>query len=227
MKKSKKPLVVAISLLLVIVASISFTVYTRVKSNDLKTNKESLLEKVEDQSINTDNIEESNSNELLEEEKKEEVAKEELKKNNTETNTSKKTETKNNTESNSNTSTSNNSTSTNVVKEEPKQEEVKEEPKQSNESSNNVPAENPKDPNPKDFYYSIHGGVTNTKSQGSCEEAAEEIALIDTVDILNVICYEVHAKDNSLLGYFLDVNCSSGNCNRYKSQIDWNKYKNR
>ena len=113
------------------------------------------------------------------------------------------------------------------MKEEPKQEEVKEEPKQNTESNNNVPTENPKDPNPKDFYYSIHGGVTNTKSQGSCEEAAEEIALIDTVDIHNVICYEVHAKDNSLLGYFLDVNCSSGNCNRYKSQIDWNKYKNR
>ena len=93
-----------------------------------------------------------------------------------------------------------------------------------NNSTNNNTTSNSKDPDPNDFYYQEHKGVTNTRTKSACKQASEEIAFLDTVDINYCTCYAVPAKDGTILGYFVNVFCNSGNCNRYKSQIDWTKY---
>ena len=75
------------------------------------------------------------------------------------------------------------------------------------------------------FFYSIHQGVTDTSTQSNCLSAGEEIAFLDTVDINYYRCYEVTSKANTIMGYYLNIFCESGNCNRYKAMIDMSKYK--
>lgn len=146
----------------------------------------------------------------------------------------------NNTESNSNSSTNTNTPSTNSKNSNSNQsnntssqknDEVKKDNNiasnndtTNNNSTKNNTTSNSKDPDPNDFYYSEHKGVTNTRTESGCKQASEDIAFLDTVDINYCTCYDVHAKDGTILGYFVYVFCNSGNCNRYKSQIDWNKY---
>lgn len=48
-----------------------------------------------------------------------------------------------------------------------------------------------------------------------CNAAALEIAFKDTADIINVYCFSV-AENGKLLGYRPDINCLSGNCEKYK-----------
>ncbi len=49
----------------------------------------------------------------------------------------------------------------------------------------------------------------------ACNAAALEIAFKDTTDIINVYCFSV-AENGKLLGYRTDINCLSGNCDKYK-----------
>lgn len=75
------------------------------------------------------------------------------------------------------------------------------------------------------FFYSIHNGNIDTSSQDKCLSAGEEIAYLDTVDINYYRCYEVTSTTGKILGYYLNIFCNSGNCNRYKTQIDLKKYR--
>lgn len=127
--------------------------------------------------------------------------------------------------SNSNTSTSNSSTNQSNTTSQELIEEVKEQPQTSNDANSNVSSNNDsKEVDTNSFFYSIHQGTIDTKTMSGCLGGGEEIAFIDTVDINYYRCYEVTAKDGSILGYYLNIFCNSGNCSRYKSQIDWSKY---
>ncbi len=75
------------------------------------------------------------------------------------------------------------------------------------------------------FFYSIHNGNIDTSSQDKCLSAGEEIAFLNTVDINYYRCYEVTSTTGKVLGYYLNIFCNSDNCNRYKTQIDFKKYK--
>ena len=97
---------------------------------------------------------------------------------------------------------------------------------------NEQPKEAPKVEEVKDdiidtnsFFYSIHQGNIDVSSQSNCLSAGNEIAFIDTVDINYYRCYEVTSTTGKVLGYYLNIFCESGNCNRYKSQIDMSKYR--
>lgn len=75
------------------------------------------------------------------------------------------------------------------------------------------------------FFYSIHNGNIDSSSQDKCLSAGEEIAYLDTVDINYYRCYEVTSTTGKVLGYYLNIFCNSDNCNRYKTQIDFKKYR--
>lgn len=72
--------------------------------------------------------------------------------------------------------------------------------------------------------YSFHKGQIEFKTSKGCYDAGVEVASIDSVDINNVVCYEVVSKANTVMGYYMRVKCNSGNCNRYKTMIDLSKY---
>ena len=74
-------------------------------------------------------------------------------------------------------------------------------------------------PNPNDFNYSFHKGKIEYSSMDACLSASERISLKDTVDIINSWCMDVVDGQGTVLGEYLYINCSSGNCNKYKDQI--------
>lgn len=76
-------------------------------------------------------------------------------------------------------------------------------------------------PSPNDFYYSFHHGHIdrNYGDLYSCYNKATEVALQDTTDIINTTCYEVLDGQGTILGIYMDVNCNSGNCSRYKKMV--------
>lgn len=71
-------------------------------------------------------------------------------------------------------------------------------------------------PNPNDFNYSFHKGKIEYSSMDVCLSASERISLKDTVDIINSWCMDVVDGQGTVLGEYLYINCSSGNCNKYK-----------
>ena len=71
-------------------------------------------------------------------------------------------------------------------------------------------------PNPNDFNYSFHKGKIEYSSMDACLSASERISLKDTVDIINSWCMDVVDGQGTVLGEYLYINCSSGNCNKYK-----------
>ena len=71
-------------------------------------------------------------------------------------------------------------------------------------------------PNPNDFNYSFHKGKIEYSSMDACLSASERISLKDTVDIINSWCIDVVDGQGTVLGEYLYINCSSGNCNKYK-----------
>ena len=71
-------------------------------------------------------------------------------------------------------------------------------------------------PNPNDFNYSFHKGKIEYSSMDACLSASEKISLKDTVDIINSWCMDVVDGQGTVLGEYLYINCSSGNCNKYK-----------
>lgn len=99
-----------------------------------------------------------------------------------------------------------------------------------NESSNNnvkVYEETPKKetnnvnqyigiPNPNDFYYSFHHGKIEYSNMDSCLADVPRISFKDTIDIINTWCIDVVDGQGTILGQYLYINCSSGNCDKYK-----------
>ena len=92
----------------------------------------------------------------------------------------------------------------------PNNNQIKEEPtKENNNSYIGIP-------NPNDFNYSFHKGKIEYSSMDACLSASERISLKDTVDIINSWCIDVVDGQGTVLGEYLYINCSSGNCNKYK-----------
>ena len=92
----------------------------------------------------------------------------------------------------------------------PNNNQIKEEPtKENNNSYIGIP-------NPNDFNYSFHKGKIEYSSMDACLSANERISLKDTVDIINSWCMDVVDGQGTVLGEYLYINCSSGNCNKYK-----------
>lgn len=92
----------------------------------------------------------------------------------------------------------------------PNNNQIKEEPtKENNNSYIGIP-------NPNDFNYSFHKGKIEYSSMDACLSASERISLKDTVDIINSWCMDVVDGQGTVLGEYLYINCSSGNCNKYK-----------
>lgn len=79
--------------------------------------------------------------------------------------------------------------------------------------------------NPNDFFYSITGGEPEFSTNSGCMNAGDDIAFMGVVDVQYFRCYEVMSKANTIMGYYLNIFCESGNCNnRYKSMIDISSY---
>lgn len=70
--------------------------------------------------------------------------------------------------------------------------------------------------NPNDFYYSFHHGKIEYYSMDSCLVDVPNIAFKDTTDIINAWCIDVVDGQGTILGQYLYINCSSGNCDKYK-----------
>ena len=67
-----------------------------------------------------------------------------------------------------------------------------------------------------DFYYSFHHGKTEYSSMDSCLADVPRISFKDTIDIINAWCIDVVDGQGTILGQYLYINCSSGNCDKYK-----------
>ena len=132
-----------------------------------------------------------------------ESPKEDIKENKVSSNTSTTSTTSNNSnEKNQNNNQQNQS--------QPNNNQIKEEPtKENNNSYIGIP-------NPNDFNYSFHKGKIEYSSMDACLSASERISLKDTVDIINSWCMDVVDGQGTVLGEYLYINCSSGNCNKYK-----------
>lgn len=176
--------------------------------DDNELEKEEDLEIVEEKTINTSkNIESSSSN-------NNKFSSSKSNSNNQSNNSKEKTSTQNNAVSNE-TPVKESKPNVEVPKEEPKQEPVQTKPSE----------DLTKVANPNDFYYSITGGNVEFNTNAGCMKAGEDIAFIDVVDVQYFRCYEVSSKANTIMGYYLNIFCESGNCNsRYKSMINLKSY---
>ena len=93
---------------------------------------------------------------------------------------------------------------------------------QDNETNSNQES-NTSSENVDDMNTGVNGNINNSYTTNeklyptveACNEAALEIAFKDTTDIINVFCFSV-AENGKLLGYRTDINCISGNCDKYK-----------
>ena len=70
--------------------------------------------------------------------------------------------------------------------------------------------------NPNDFYYSFHHGKIEYSNMDSCLADVPRISFKDTIDIINAWCIDVVDGHGTILGQYLYINCSSGNCDKYK-----------
>lgn len=166
---------------------------------------------VQENELNNNDIIESDQEELQIEEKQVDEVVEEKKpiienKKSTTSTTSIQNNTKQETNNNQIDTTTSTSANNNV-------EEYVETPKQ--ETNNNV-NQYIGVPNPNDFYYSFHHGKIEYHSMDSCLADVPNIAFKDTIDIINTWCIDVVDGQGTILGQYLYINCSSGNCDKYK-----------
>ncbi|MBQ3474883.1 MAG: hypothetical protein IJH20_01795 [Bacilli bacterium] len=90
-----------------------------------------------------------------------------------------------------------------------------------------------------DINYGIHKGIVEFSTNSGCEKAGNDIVNIELnqvieynaehdntkdVDIRYPACYQVTSQANTIMGYYLNIYCESGNCNRYKSLINISNY---
>lgn len=172
-------------------------------------------------------------NENLEEEHSSNSKTEEVKENNNVKNNSKKEEQKTTSKEVKNNSSSNNQTSNNNVQ--------SKNDNQTTTKEEETPVQNPTVPtndkveektkedltkvvDTENFFYSIHKGKVEFNKMDSCVNAGMDIAYLDVVDINYYRCYEVLSKAGTTMGYYLNIFCNSGNCDRYKSQVDLKSY---
>lgn len=159
------------------------------------------------------NTEEETKTDASEEEPKTEITKEEREDDNTsksskESNTNKKnSSTKDSSTNNKNTSTPINSNN------ETKEVEVKvEEPKkQTDDKKHYIDV-----PDPNSYYYSFHHGHIDFSSLDECQKNSEKYLMMDVNDIYGSWCMEVQDENGKVLGAYLYLKCTSGNCDRYK-----------
>lgn len=159
------------------------------------------------------NTKEETKTDASEEEQKIEITKEEREGDNTsksskESNTNKKnSSTKDSSTNNKNTSTPINSNN------ETKEVEVKvEEPKkQTDDKKHYIDV-----PDPNSYYYSFHHGHIDFSSLDECQKNSEKYLMMDVNDIYGSWCMEVQDENGKVLGAYLYLKCTSGNCDRYK-----------
>lgn len=196
----KKKIILFAILLMII--SIPIIIKVTHKSETLKTKTE---EKI--------NTKEETKTDESDEEQKIEITKEERKDDNTsksseESNTNKKnSSSKDSSTNNKNTSTSSNSNN------ETKEVEVKvEEPKkQTDDKKHYIDV-----PDPNSYYYSFHHGHIDFSSLDECQKNSEKYLMMDVNDIYGSWCMEVQDENGKVLGAYLYLKCTSGNCDRYK-----------
>lgn len=135
------------------------------------------------------------------------------------TSTSVETKVKKNNSNTNNSNSTNNQTNSNNI--EVKKEEVQEATNSTTTSDTSTTKSNSYIgvPNPTDFYYSFHHGVIEYSNMEDCLKDTATVSFADTVDILNTWCVDVVDSEGTLLGEYLYINCSSGNCNRYKDVL--------
>lgn len=73
---------------------------------------------------------------------------------------------------------------------------------------------------PNNFNYSFHHGEIEYKSEEDCINDSYRIGYKNSKDIRNMWCSDVRDSENTILGYYLRINCISGNCNKYKNKED-------
>lgn len=196
-----KKKVILFAILLMII-SIPIIIKVTHKSETQKTKTE---EKI--------NTKEETKTDASEEEQKTEITKEEREGDNTsksskESNTNKKnSSTKDSSTNNKNTSTPINSNN------ETKEVEVKvEEPKkQTDDKKHYIDV-----PDPNSYYYSFHHGHIDFSSLDECQKNSEKYLMMDVNDIYGSWCMEVQDENGKVLGAYLYLKCTSGNCDRYK-----------
>lgn len=159
------------------------------------------------------NTKEGTKTDASEEEQKTEITKEEREDDNTsksskESNTNKKnSSTKDSSTNNKNTSTPSNSNN------ETKEVEVKveEQKKQTDDKKHYIDV-----PDPNSYYYSFHHGHIDFSSLDECQKNSEKYLMMDVNDIYGSWCMEVQDENGKVLGAYLYLKCTSGNCDRYK-----------
>ena len=174
------------------------------------THKSEIPKTTTEEKINT---KEETKTDESDEEQKIEITKEERKDDNTsksseESNTNKKSSSaKDSSTNNKNTSTSSNSNN------ETKEVEVKvEEPKkQTDDKKHYIDV-----PDPNSYYYSFHHGHIDFSSLDECQKNSEKYLMMDVNDIYGSWCMEVQDENGKVLGAYLYLKCTSGNCDRYK-----------
>ena len=196
-----KKKVILFAILLMII-SIPIIIKVTHKSETPKTKTEEKINTKEETKIDAS-----------EEEQKTEITKEEREGDNTsksskESNTNKKnSSTKDSSTNNKNTSTPINSNN------ETKEVEVKvEEPKkQTDDKKHYIDV-----PDPNSYYYSFHHGHIDFSSLDECQKNSEKYLMMDVNDIYGSWCMEVQDENGKVLGAYLYLKCTSGNCDRYK-----------
>ncbi len=209
--------------------------------NIIEKDKVESKDKIEKENISDNQTETSKPTE--DDTKKEQNSSNDNKVNNSTTNkktTTNNNQVQNNTKSNNSSNTTNNSNNkNNGSSEQPKENKVPDVPSEQPKPTNdNVDLTKVVDTN--SFFYSIHKGQKDTATESGCLKAGEDIANKEldqvmeyneqhpdnqkSVDINYFRCYEVTSKADTVMYYYLNIFCNSGNCNRYKTLVDMSKY---
>ena len=197
------------SILSVLLLSCSATPVTDNISNDVIKDNNIIEEKtmIESETKETDQkelqIEEKKNTEVVEDKKTNSDSSESTSTTSNTSNNNTKQETINNNQNDINSSIST-SPSVEVHEEAPKQE-----------TNNNV-NQYIGVASPNDFYYSFHHGKIEYSNMDSCLADVPKISFKDTTDIINAWCIDVVDGQGTILGQYLYINCSSGNCDKYK-----------
>ncbi len=196
----KKKIILFAILLMII--SIPIIIKVTHKSETLKTKTEEKINTKEE--TKTDESDEEQKIEITKEERKDDNTSKSSEKSNT---NKKNSSSKDSSTNNKNTSTSSNSNN------ETKEVEVKvEEPKkQTDDKKHYIDV-----PDPNSYYYSFHHGHIDFSSLDECQKNSEKYLMMDVNDIYGSWCMEVQDENGKVLGAYLYLKCTSGNCDRYK-----------
>lgn len=71
-------------------------------------------------------------------------------------------------------------------------------------------------PDPNSYYYSFHHGHIDFSSLDECHNNSDKYLSKDVNDIYGSWCMEVQDENGKVLGAYLYIKCTSGNCDKYK-----------